>query len=241
MPPRSIEILDLMHWLDGGVRISHSDWNDIPHGFVGRQILPGSIPDQLRRCRQVHGIKIVDAATIPSKVSGETPAPEGDGIYTTVPGVPCGVQTADCLPLLFRSTGKPFVAAVHAGWRGLTMGILAETLALYRRMGDPRELMVAIGPAIGSPRFEVGPEVVTALSQTSMGLEPEQLSLVLTKGRNDRWHADLAAAAALQLTNLGIPPGQIYIMRSCTWDDQTRWFSYRREGKGCGMNISWIG
>jgi len=240
-----ISKMEHMHWLDGAGRIIHPAWAAIPHGFWGRLDLTTSLPQPLMRCRQVHGIKLIHAAAIAAANNPPGPveslSPEADGVYSTEPGVSCAVQSADCLPILFHSLQTPFVAAVHAGWRGLTSGILAETVALYRRLGDPCHLMIGIGPAIGSARFEVGPDVLTALRQNSMGLTPEQLAAVIIKGKKDRWHIDLAAAAALQLTNLGIPAAQIFIMRSCTFEDHERWYSFRREGKGCGMNISWIG
>jgi len=233
--------LDGMHWLEAGDRLLHAAWNEIPHGFVGRRPPTSSTLPHVRRCRQVHGVQLVDAAQIPPHSAPLSNPPEADGVYTSERGVSCGVQTADCLPVLFHSQRRPFAAAVHAGWRGLTAGVLAEAVAIYRNMGSPADLLVGIGPAISLARFEVGPEVVAAIRQGTLGLHPEQSAHVLTKGLRDRWHVDLATAAGLHLNNLGIPAEQIYIMRSCTWEEEARWYSFRREGRGCGMNISWIG
>ena len=223
------------HTVKAGDRICHSDWDFVPHGFWGRdRNIPTRIPN-LRRCKQVHGTLLSNAADL-----GEGEFPEGDGLYCTKPNITCLVQTADCLPVLFFSKRLNFAAAVHAGWRGLTNGILANAVAEYEKLGAADDLMVGIGPAISCSKFEVGPEVIEAVRKSSMGLVPDQIAAVVSPGVGDRWHLDLATAAALQMVNCKIPAKQIYKMDSCTYLDQIEWHSFRREGKGCPMNHSWI-
>ena len=56
--------------------------------------------------------------------------------------------------MLARTDGRPAVAVLHAGWRGLLAGIVrvgTETLG--------GRLQAAIGPAIGPCCYEVGNEV----------------------------------------------------------------------------------
>jgi len=45
---------------------------------------------------------------------------EGDGLWTTSPGLRIGLRVADCVPVLLagRSWMNTWVAALHAGWRG---------------------------------------------------------------------------------------------------------------------------
>ena len=45
-------------------------------------------------------------------------------IYTQKPSFMVGVQSADCLPLLLASEKRTSVMAVHAGWKGLTSGVI---------------------------------------------------------------------------------------------------------------------
>jgi polyphenol oxidase len=72
---------------------------------------------------------------------------KGDGLWTDEPGLPIGALAADCLPIaLARSNGgDPAVAVLHAGWRGLLGGVVANGVAA---LGAGR-LDAMIGPAIG--------------------------------------------------------------------------------------------
>jgi len=81
----------------------------------------------------------------------------GDGLWTDDSGVPMLKLTADCLPIAIARADatRPALAVVHAGWRGLADGIVAEAV---RTLGGG-SLAAAVGPAIGPCCYEVGPEV----------------------------------------------------------------------------------
>ena len=72
-------------------------------------------------------------------------------------GGPMLALAADCLPIaLARANGgKPALAVLHAGWRGLLAGIVAAGV----RALASRDLAAAIGPSIGPCCYEVGDEV----------------------------------------------------------------------------------
>ena len=101
---------------------------------------------------QVHGRAVL-------AVSGPGPAGEGDAIMTATPGLPLAVRTADCVPIVIHSEAA--VAVVHAGWRGLTAGIIESTLENLQDAATPAR-RAAIGPAIGPCCYEVGDEVIDA-------------------------------------------------------------------------------
>src|SRR6476469_8767517 len=86
-----------------------------------------ALPENPRWLNQVHGIHVVDGAG----VNPDRPLPEADASYTTTAGVVCGVLTADCLPILLCDKAGSWVAAIHAGWRGLSLGIIDATLHQY--------------------------------------------------------------------------------------------------------------
>jgi YfiH family protein len=100
--------------------------------------------------RQVHGHHVVQ---MPQAID----MPEADAAWTSTPAVVCAVQAADCLPVLFCDTAGTVVAAAHAGWRGLSGGVLEATIAALPV--PPSQLMAWLGPAIGPEAFEVGGEV----------------------------------------------------------------------------------
>ena len=56
-----------------------------------------------------------------SNISIELPSDDrdADASYTTQNKVVCSIRTADCMPLLITDEAGSFVAAIHAGWRGL--------------------------------------------------------------------------------------------------------------------------
>ena len=71
-----------------------------------------SLPRQPIWLNQVHGNKIIN-------VTHDYSLSDGDGFYCKELDKPCGILTADCLPILICSTKKKEIAAIHAGWRGL--------------------------------------------------------------------------------------------------------------------------
>lgn len=202
----------------------------IAHEFGGRGVEP---PLDRRHAKQVHGITLVDAQAL-------APAVEADGVYTDRPGLIVAVKTADCVPLLLADEKRQLVVAVHAGWRGLTAGIVARAVALAQSRGiAPERLAAAIGPSIRIDRFEVGREVVDALHGPRSGLTSEQAALCTVKGLADRWHVDLQTAAVLVLLNGGLRPERIGVVQTCT-NAAPGWHSARREGPGFGSNWAWI-
>jgi copper oxidase (laccase) domain-containing protein len=73
---------------------------------------------------QTHGIAV---ATL-SAATANGPAPLADAAVTREPGIVCTVTTADCLPVLFADSRGSAVGIAHAGWRGLSLGVLEATV-----------------------------------------------------------------------------------------------------------------
>lgn len=191
--------------------------------------------DSYQYNKQVHGTTIIEGeqgrecATVPA-----------DGIYTKEINFKIAVRTADCLPVLFVANNSAMAMAVHAGWRGLTAGILSHAVKCFASKGiNPSQIYASIGPAIGRERYEVGPEVVNALFSGKTQMDTAAACVCITKGKTDRWYLDLHAAAVLSLTACGVPPTQIELIDVCTFTTSS-FNSYRREGKSVGSNISWI-
>lgn len=100
--------------------------------------------------KQIHGKKVVISDGMHMYYSGY------DGIFSSEEEC-IGVRTADCMPILLVSKNKQFVAAIHAGWRGLYKGIIKEIVSIYNRMGiTSSEILVVIGPHIKDCCYFVG-------------------------------------------------------------------------------------
>lgn len=204
-----------------------------------------NIADSVHVLKQIHSNHVYRADSLDLKKISST---AGDGLFTQTPELSIGVRTADCLPILFASAGKDdFSAAVHAGWRGFSSGIIERTLKISSQLSvKASDLHVVIGPAISRRWFEIGPEVFDILRKDSLMSEKAFLSCA-EKGVEDRWHFDLQQGACLKLIGLGVKPHNILVYRKCTYEESTlhsslhsSLHSYRKEGKGCSHNFSAI-
>ncbi len=80
-----------------------------------------------------------------------------DAIFTYEPNVIVAVRTADCIPVLLSNKKGSFVAAIHCGWRGLSTGIIHETLKRIKT--NCEEVVAWIGPGISQKYFETDRDV----------------------------------------------------------------------------------
>ncbi len=189
------------------------------------QLLRTLLPSEPRWLRQVHGVHVLDL-----DIQGEQAA-EADACTSAVAGQVCAVLTADCLPVLFCNATGTRIAAAHAGWRGLAGGVLEATVAAMECR--PAEVLAWLGPAIGADTFEVGEDVFTAFTQT----RPE--NAVAFKRHGDRWLADLYLLARLVLNKVGVD--QAWGGQHCTFTEQDKFFSYRRDGNtGRMASVIWL-
>jgi polyphenol oxidase len=169
------------------------------------------LPSEPVWLNQIHSNFVIDAAKTES-------LPEGDASYSSKPGIVCTVMTADCLPLLVCDSSGTYIAAIHAGWRGLLTGIITNTIKNLPKS----DLMVWLGPAIGRQSFEIGSEVRDVFMDKS-----QEFATAFTQAGNEKWLADIYLLARIELIQLGIE--NIFGGNFCTVTDQTRFFSYRRD------------
>lgn len=182
---------------------------------ANRALLSDYLPAAPVWLRQVHGTHVVAAERAESGV-------EADAAHTATPGVVCAILTADCLPVLICDRNGSHVAAVHAGWRGLSQSVIERAIVAMR---VPRpELMVFLGPAIGPTRYEVGDDVRDVFVN-----DDESALTAFLPTANGKWFANLYELAQLRLRRLGID--DIYGGDCCTFDDAERFFSFRRDGQ----------
>ncbi|MDH4119501.1 MAG: polyphenol oxidase family protein [Acidimicrobiia bacterium] len=120
---------------------------------------------------QVHGSDVVE-------VTAAGAAGRADAIYTTHPGLPLAVFTADCAGVVIVADGA--VGVAHAGWRGAEAGVVSALVEAMARTGfEPHAAYV--GPHIRACCFEVGPEVLTrfpSVAQTKTTWGTDSLDLV---------------------------------------------------------------
>ena len=164
----------------------------------------GADVEQLALNFQVHSARVLRAAPA---MRGE----HADGLWTDEPGLPILAMSADCVPIVLARAGKPAVAVLHAGWRGLLAGIVAAgTDAL-----GGEKLVAAVGPAIGPCCYEVGGEVAAPF-RARFGDD------VVQQG-----HLDLWTSAERALRAAGVE--RIDRFDRCTACEPETFFSHRRD------------
>lgn len=184
-----------------------------------------NLPSEPAWLEQVHSC---DVATLP--LSGEFT--RADASIATESDQVCVVMTADCLPLLLCDREGTRVAAVHAGWRGLCDGIIERTVEMLGVAGD--ELLAWQGPAIGPEAFEVGPEVREAFLDHDSAAE-----VAFVQRDEEHWLADLYLLARMRLSDCGVT--DVYGGEECTFQQERRFFSYRRDGvTGRMASLIWL-
>lgn len=157
----------------------------------------------------------------------------GDASFSSKPNQVCVVFTADCLPLLICNKAGTHVAAIHAGWRGLSNNIIENTIAKLNQPAD--QLLVWLGPAISPNHFEVGIDVYDAF------VSADQLAAqAFTPQTKEKWLANLYQLATLRLHALGVR--DIFGGDYCTYTQSDLFPSYRRDQGICGRiaSLIWI-
>lgn len=172
----------------------------------------GADPARATMSHQEHGSTVTRAR--PTGIVTPGAAYERrDGSWSDEPGQAMVLVTADCLPIALCRTGgeRPALALLHAGWRGLVGGIVAEGARVLG--GGP--LAGAVGPGIGPCCYEVGEEVADAYRA--------RFGPSVLRGRR----LDLAGAAELALREAGC--ARVDIVRRCTACEPGSFFSHRRD------------
>ncbi|MGE0453057.1 MAG: peptidoglycan editing factor PgeF [Vicinamibacteria bacterium] len=161
-------------------------------------------------------------------------SPEADAGFSSEPGVLLGIESADCLPVLLADPARRAAAAAHAGWRGSAQGVtLATVRALLAEGSRARDLVAALGPAIGPCCYEVGDEL-----RAHFGPGEQEL---FRSGPVGRPRLDLRELNRRQLLAAGLLPERIESLAECTRCRADLYHSFRREGSPAGRMISWVG
>jgi YfiH family protein len=179
-----------------------------------------------RWLRQVHGSDVHDADALLADVD-----PEADASVTHRPGRVLAILTADCMPVFLCAEDGTAVGIAHAGWRGLSAGVIEATIA---QLGvAPASLIAWLGPAIGARSYEVGDEVRAAFVDADANDAD-----AFAPTRPGHWTCDLYALACARLARAGVT--RVAGGGFDTFAD-ARFYSYRRDREtGRFASLIWI-
>lgn len=180
---------------------------------------------RLCHCVQVHQTRI----GIVRAADGPTPFDGYDGLTTALQGVPLMTFSADCPLILAYDAAARVVGMVHASWRctvATATRILVETM---RREFNCRsaDMFAGVGPSAGPQSYEVKDDVYEAAA--ALGDRDE-----LFLRRDGRMYFDLWEANRRQLLDAGVQNDRIEIAGIDTMQATDTFYSFRREGAGCG-------
>jgi YfiH family protein len=236
-PPRVQTLMTDRH---GGV--SPAPWDSmnlgdhvgdaIGHTQANRQLLQSAVGAQLVFLKQVHGQEVV-------QLDVSTPdGTQADACVSISSDTACTIMVADCLPVLMCDTQGQWVAAAHAGWRGLAgeagVGVLESLLnSSPLSAAKPEDILVWLGPCIGPQAFEVGPDVVAAF-----GTHDAAVQDCFKPSTPGKWWADLAGLARQRLCQRGVHRvfGNNSQPEWCTATNSVRFFSHRRDSPVFGQS-----
>ena len=185
-----------------------------------RSRVRGLFPAEPGWLRQVHGTAVVELEREDFAIP-----PVADAAVVRRPGTVAAVLVADCMPVLLAEESGAAVAVAHAGWRGLSGGVIEATL---EAMALPAARVLAwLGPAIGPRVYEVGAEVRAAF------LERDARAASAFAAREGRWLLDLYAVARQRLAAKGVT--RVFGGGLCTYSDPGRFYSHRRSRDAARM------
>lgn len=218
----------------GGV--SNAPWDSLNLGdHVGDD--PEHVQANRERWRQTLGRRPVYLSQVHGTQNVVLSEDSPDGLQADVcecveASVAATIMVADCMPVLMSDARGQWVAAGHAGWRGLAgkqgLGVLEVMVQAARARGiAAQELRVWLGPCIGPTAFEVGDDVRQAFAAQSQ----EADACFVSSGRQGKWLANLSGLARLRLRQLNVQvidgndggPGW------CTFTQSSVFFSHRRD------------
>ena len=197
------------------------------HNGNARKLLSSLInldPNKIVSPQQVHSseVKVVD---VPGKI------PFTDAIISTSKSVVLSIQVADCIPLYLADPDNNVIGIVHAGWRGIEKGIVANSINKMITLGaDNNRIIAYIGPSIQKCCFEIGPDVSKKF--------PINFQI---NSSSDRFFLDLQKLTKNLLINNSISYNNIISSNECTKCNSDKYFSYRNTGLKSGRMIGIIG
>jgi len=174
----------------------------------------------LLSARQVHGDDIFIAE---KKLTKDIEVENFDALMTDIPAIGLMIQQADCQAVTLFDPVHSAIAAIHCGWKGSVLQILAKTVrAMKTRYNSlASNLHATISPSLGPCCAE--------FTNHATELPASFLAFQVKKNYFNFWNI-----SEMQLMDAGLKKDNISISSQCTSCSQD-YFSYRRacrEGEG---------
>ena len=154
-----------------------------------------------------------------------------DGIINRGGNLVCSIKVADCLPIFFINNISKTIGLVHAGWRGISLGIIEQFVKSIKVYNENiSDFHVLIGPSIQSCCFEIMDDVLDHFD-----------SKFYTSIKTNKYRVDLQAWTVDQLIKFGFTKEKVKNINKCTYCLDVLYHSYRRDGSNSGRMYALAG
>ena len=120
---------------------------------------------------------------------------------------------------------------MHAGWRGLSFGIIKNYLDKINAEVDGHlNTFVLIGPSIQNCCFRVQEDVIGHFN-----------SKFYSKINDKHFQVDLQKWALSQILESKIKVENVFVSKNCTFCYKSKYHSFRRDGRNAGRMYAMIG
>ena len=159
----------------------------------------------------------------------------GDGIISNRKDLILGVLTADCAPIVIL--GKKYFGIIHAGWKGVFLGIIENAINLFIKKGECKEdIFVDVGPHLRKSSFEVKNDFLVKLKKLKINLD----KYISSKKKN--FYFNFSLLITDKIINCGVR--DFNISKIDTYKNYNDFYSFRyyyKKGiKNCGRQISLV-
>ena len=160
---------------------------------------------------------------------------EGDAIVTQEKNIGIGVVTADCVPLFLIDKKNKAIGAIHAGWKGLSLKIITETISkMQLTFGTSvSDLKIYIGPSADVCCYEVQPDFLEHFDTSTFNDK-------IVEKRDGNIFFNPKKAALIELKAKGVLLSQIDFSNHCCTICDGSFCSVRREKENVGRQPSVI-
>lgn len=161
---------------------------------------------------------------------------EFDSIITNLKNIYFALFVADCLPVIIYDSKKEVLGLVHAGWQGLSGGIIVKTINKMIKVYDvmSENLIVGIGPSIGKNSYTKDKSFRKEISA--------ELNKFVSDFDEKTVKVDLTSAALDQLESSEVKKSNIEVSDQDTFSNN--YFSHHRskiKNEPDGRNLAVVG
>lgn len=151
---------------------------------------------------------------------------KADGMITNERNITLVTLYADCVPIFFLDPKIKAIGLNHAGWKGTVKKIGGKTVKnmIKEFNSSPSNIIVGIGPSIGSCCYEVDEKVIKEFKNSY-----KNSSIFINDKGNGKYMLNLWEANKISLLEAGIKEENITISNICTRCNNELFYSYRGE------------